>query len=80
MSWIGSPRVAFAALVESFGEKSEGVSSAIPSCGRPAILVKLQHEWLQTVQLIRLAGPVPRLRKPFSDGDLFGAIRTALSA
>jgi FixJ family two-component response regulator len=33
-----------------------------------------------TRQLIRQAGPVPRLRKPFSDDDLFGAIRTALSA
>jgi FixJ family two-component response regulator len=33
-----------------------------------------------TRQLIRHAGPVPRLRKPFSDDDLFGAIRTALSA
>ena len=33
-----------------------------------------------TRHLILQAGPVPRLRKPFSDGDLFGAIRAALSA
>ena len=33
-----------------------------------------------TRHLIRQAGRVPRLRKPFSDDDLFGAIRTALSA
>lgn len=33
-----------------------------------------------TRHLIHQAGPVPRLRKPFSEGDLFGAIRIALSA
>jgi two-component system response regulator FixJ len=33
-----------------------------------------------TRHLVGQAGPLPRLRKPFSDGDLFGAIRTALSA
>lgn len=33
-----------------------------------------------TRHLVRQAGRVPRLRKPFSDDDLFGAIRTALSA
>lgn len=33
-----------------------------------------------TAHLIRQAGPVPRLHKPFSDDELFGAIRVALSA
>jgi two-component system response regulator FixJ len=33
-----------------------------------------------TVELIRQAGPVPRLTKPFSDDDLFGVIGSALKA
>lgn len=33
-----------------------------------------------TVELIRQAGPVPRLIKPFSDDDLFGVIGSALKA
>jgi FixJ family two-component response regulator len=31
-----------------------------------------------TMELIRQAGPVPRLHKPFSDDALFDAIRTAM--
>jgi FixJ family two-component response regulator len=31
-----------------------------------------------TMELIRQAGPVPRLRKPFSDDELFDAIQTAI--
>jgi FixJ family two-component response regulator len=45
----------------------------------PAILITGRDD-PATRHLIGQAGPVPRLRKPFSDGDLFGAIRTALSA
>ena len=45
----------------------------------PAILMTGRDD-PATRQLVRQAGPVPRLRKPFSDDDLFGAIRTALSA
>ena len=45
----------------------------------PAILITGRDD-PTTRHLIRQAGPVPRLRKPFSDADLFGAIRTALSA
>ena len=45
----------------------------------PAILITGRDD-PATRQLIHQAGPVPRLRKPFSDDDLFGAIRTALSA
>ena len=45
----------------------------------PAILITGRDD-PATRHLIRQAGRVPRLRKPFSDDDLFGAIRTALSA
>ena len=45
----------------------------------PAVLITGRDD-PATLQLIRQAGPVPRLRKPFSDDELFGAIRTALSA
>ena len=45
----------------------------------PAILMTGRDD-PATRHLIRQAGPVRRLRKPFSDDDLFGAIRTALSA
>jgi FixJ family two-component response regulator len=45
----------------------------------PAILMTGRDD-PATRHLIRQAGAVPRLRKPFSDHDLFGAIRTALSA
>ena len=45
----------------------------------PAILMTGRDD-TATRELISQAGSVPRLRKPFSDGDLFGAIRTALSA
>lgn len=45
----------------------------------PAILMTGRDD-PATRHLIRQAGPVPRLRKPFSDGDLFGAIQIALSA
>jgi FixJ family two-component response regulator len=45
----------------------------------PAILMTGRDD-PSTRELIRQAGSIPRLRKPFSDGDLFGAIRIALSA
>jgi FixJ family two-component response regulator len=45
----------------------------------PAILITGRDDPV-TRHLIRQAGQIPRLRKPFSDDDLFGAIRTALSA
>ena len=45
----------------------------------PAILITGRDD-PATRHLIQQAGAVPRLRKPFSDDDLFGAIRTALSA
>jgi FixJ family two-component response regulator len=45
----------------------------------PAILITGRDD-PATLHLIQQAGPVPRLRKPFSDDELFGAIRVALSA
>ena len=45
----------------------------------PAVIITA-HDDARTLELIRLARPVDHLRKPFSDDDLFGAIRTALSA
>ena len=53
----------------------------LAACGStlPAILMTGRDD-TATRELIRQAGAIPRLRKPFSDGDLFGAIRTALSA
>ena len=45
----------------------------------PAILITGRDD-PATLHLIRQAGPVPRLHKPFSDDELFGAIRVALSA
>ena len=45
----------------------------------PAVLITGRDD-PATLHLIRQAGPVPRLHKPFSDDDLFGAIRVALNA
>jgi FixJ family two-component response regulator len=45
----------------------------------PAVLITGRDD-PATLHLIRQAGPVPRLHKPFSDEELFGAIRVALSA
>jgi FixJ family two-component response regulator len=47
--------------------------------GLPAVLITGRDDPV-TAHLIRQAGPVPRLHKPFSDEELFGAIRVALSA
>lgn len=45
----------------------------------PAVLITGRDD-PATRHLIQQAGAVPRLRKPFSDDELFGAIREALSA
>ena len=45
----------------------------------PALLITGRDD-AGTVDLIRQAGPVPRLIKPFSDDDLFDVIGTALKA
>jgi FixJ family two-component response regulator len=43
----------------------------------PALLITGRDD-AGTVELIRQAGPVPRLTKPFSDDDLFEVIEEAL--
>jgi FixJ family two-component response regulator len=45
----------------------------------PAILMTGRDD-PATRHLVRQAGPVPHLRKPFSESDLFGEIRAALTA
>ena len=52
---------------------------AASGCVLPVILITGRDD-PATRHLIHQAGRVPRLRKPFSDDDLFGAIRTAMSA
>ncbi|MFN2566602.1 MAG: response regulator transcription factor [Gemmatimonadaceae bacterium] len=44
----------------------------------PALLITGRDD-AGTIELIRQAGPVPRLTKPFSDDDLFEVIEEALS-
>ena len=43
----------------------------------PAVLITGRDD-AGTIELMRQAGNVPRLHKPFSDEELFGAIRTVL--
>ena len=43
----------------------------------PALLITGRDD-AGTVELIRQAGPIPRLTKPFSDDDLFVVIESAL--
>jgi FixJ family two-component response regulator len=45
--------------------------------GPPAVMMTARDD-ANTFELIRQAGPVPCLRKPFSDDALFDAIRAAL--
>jgi FixJ family two-component response regulator len=51
-----------------------GAGAALPS-----ILITA-HDDPTTLELIRQTGPVPYLRKPFSDDQLFDAIQRALAA
>ncbi len=45
----------------------------------PAVLITARDD-PATLELLRRAAPVPHLRKPFSDDDLFDAIRRVLRA
>jgi FixJ family two-component response regulator len=45
----------------------------------PAVLITARDD-AATLELIRRAGPVPHLRKPFSGGELFDAIDRAMHA
>ncbi|MDB4874318.1 MAG: response regulator [Gemmatimonadetes bacterium] len=53
---------------------------ALAASGRgiPAVLITARDD-AGTLELIRRAGPVPHLRKPFSDDELFDAIAELLS-
>ena len=52
---------------------------AIEGSGPPAVIMTGRDD-PNTVTLIRQAGPIPCLRKPFSEDDLFDAIRSAMAA
>jgi FixJ family two-component response regulator len=52
---------------------------AVEGGGPPAVIMTGRDDQ-NTITLIRQAGPVPCLRKPFSDDDLFDAIRSAMAA
>jgi two-component system response regulator FixJ len=43
----------------------------------PAVLITGRHD-PATLDLLGRAGPVPRLRKPFGDAELFDALRLAM--
>ena len=66
---VNLPGISGAALVQQLAATGSTI---------PAILMTGRDD-PATRHMIRQAGPVPRLRKPFSDGDLFGAIQAALS-
>lgn len=67
---VNLPGMSGVALVQRLA----GAGSALP-----AILITGRDDPV-TRHLIRQVGQIPRLRKPFSDDDLFGAIHMALSA
>jgi FixJ family two-component response regulator len=48
--------------------------------GGPPVVIMTGRDDPNTVTLIRQAGPIPCLRKPFSDDELFDAIRSAMAA
>lgn len=62
------------------GMTGTALLQALAASGRalPAVLVS-GHDDPATMELIRRAGSVPHLRKPFGDDDLFNAINRALS-
>ncbi len=61
------------------GMSGVGLLKALATAGAvlPACLITGRDD-AGTIDLIRQAGPVPRLTKPFSDDDLFGIIDGAL--
>jgi FixJ family two-component response regulator len=52
---------------------------AVEGGGLPAVIMTGRDD-LNTITLIRQAGPIPCLRKPFTDDDLFDAIQSAMAA
>ena len=64
---INLPGMTGVALLRTLGADGETL---------PAVLMTGRDD-PRTAELLRQAGPVPRLHKPFSDDELFDAIRTA---
>ena len=67
---INLPGMTGVALLKTLGAAGEAV---------PAVLMTGRDD-PRTAELLRHAGPVPRLHKPFSDDELFDAIRSARGA
>jgi FixJ family two-component response regulator len=67
---INLPGMSGVALVQALAASGSPV---------PVVLITARDD-PATLDLIRRAGPVPHLRKPFSDDDLFDAISRALAA
>jgi FixJ family two-component response regulator len=65
---INLPGMSGVALVKTLAARGATV---------PAVLITGRDD-PGTMELIRQAGPVPRLHKPFSDDELFDAIHTAM--
>lgn len=65
---VNLPGMSGVALVKALGANSRRV---------PAVLITGRDD-AGTIELMRQAGNVPRLHKPFSDDELFGAIHTVL--
>ena len=67
---INLPGMSGVALVQALAASGSPV---------PVVLITARDD-PATLDLIRRAGPMPHLRKPFSDDDLFDAISRALAA
>jgi FixJ family two-component response regulator len=65
---INLPGMSGVALVEALAKAGRAI---------PAVLITARDD-ATTLSLLRRAGRVPRLRKPFSDEELFAAIRQVL--
>jgi FixJ family two-component response regulator len=66
---INLPGMSGVALVEALARAGRAI---------PAVLITARDD-ATTLSLLRRAGRVPRLRKPFSDEELFSAIRQVLT-
>ena len=67
---VNLPGISGVALVQTLAEEGAGLP----------VVIMTGRDDPTTGELIRQAGKVPCLRKPFSDDDLFDAIRSVLAA
>jgi FixJ family two-component response regulator len=67
---VNLPGISGVALVQTLVEEGAGLP----------VVIMTGRDDPTTGELIRQAGKVPCLRKPFSDDDLFDAIRSVLAA